>query len=136
MTITRRGIAALATATLLAGCAPDSFKPAPGYDGFLDRIGQVCYPDTIGPTLVREWAKGNAPDPSGSEGFLDATSKLYYGRMTPSAYRQFVTAFTDNGRATNKAIDCIIANLPAGQPGAASGGMPAGRDGVPPPPSR
>jgi len=136
MKIARRGIAALATATLLAGCAPDSFKPAPGYDGFLDRIGQVCYPDTIGPTLVRQLARGNASDPSYSEGFLDATSRLYYGKWTPTQYRQFVTGFSNNSTATNKAIDCIVANLPADRPGASGGGMPAGRDGVPPPPSR
>jgi len=126
-----RRIAALAAAALLAACAPDSFKPAPGYDGFLDMVGQVCYPDTIGPTLVREWARGNAVSPGASEGFLDATSKLYYGRMTPFAYRQFITAFTDNGAATNKAIDCIIGHLPAKPAGT---GVPAGRDGVPPPP--
>jgi len=127
---------ALAAAVLAAACTPDQFRPSPGYDGFLDRVGQVCYPDTIGPTLVREWAKGNAPDPSGSEGFLDATSKLYYGKMTPFAYRQFLTGFVDNSAATNKAIDCIVANLPADRPGGAGAGVPAGRDGVPPPPSR
>jgi len=128
--------AAVAAAVLLSACAPDEFKSSPGYDGFLDRIGQVCYPDTIGPTLVREWAQGRAPGGgSAGSGFLDATSKLYYGKMDPVTYRKFVTAFTDNGAATNKAISCIIAQLPATPPGAArDGGIPAGRDGVPPPP--
>ncbi|MGH6954812.1 MAG: hypothetical protein ACREGL_11550, partial [Alphaproteobacteria bacterium] len=98
MTSNRCRIAALATAALLAGCAPDEFKPAPGFDGFLDRIGQVCYPDTIGPTLVRQLAQGYAPG-GGGAGFMDATSNLYYGKMTPFAYRQFVVAFSDNGTA-------------------------------------
>jgi len=49
------------------------------------------------------------------------------------SYRKFVTAFTDNGTATNRGIDCIIGKLPAARPGT---GVPAGRDGVPPPPSR
>jgi hypothetical protein len=136
MKILRGGIAALATTVVLAGCAPDEFKPSPGFDGFLDLIGQECYPDTIGPTLVRQWAQGFGPGGSGA-GFMDATSKLYYGKMDPVTYRKFVTAFSDNGTATNKAIDCIIGKLPAVRPGVGGAtGVPAGRDGVPPPPSR
>jgi hypothetical protein len=123
--------AAMAAAALVAGCAPDDFKPSPGYDGFLDMVGQVCYPDTIGGVLVKQLAYGNT-----SAGFLDATSKLYYGQMTPFAYREFVTAFSDNGTATNKAIDCIVKNLPANRAGAPGGGMPGGggQGSVPPPP--
>ena len=134
MSTHRRTLAAIAAAALVAACAPDEFKPAPGFDGFLNLIGQECYPDTIGPTLVRQLAQGFSPGALGS-GFLDATSSLYYGKMSPTAYRQSITAFSDNGTATNKAIDCIISKLPATRPGT-PGGMPAGRDGVPPPPSR
>jgi hypothetical protein len=125
-------MAIIAATAFIAACAPDAFKSTPGFDGFLDRIGQVCYPDTIGPTLVRQWAQGYGPGGSGA-GFMDATSKLYYGRMDPVTYRKFVTAFSDNGTATNKAIDCIIANLPARPAGT---GVPAGRDAVAPPPPR
>jgi hypothetical protein len=125
-------MAIIAATAFIAACAPDQFKSTPGFDGFLDRIGQVCYPDTIGPTLVRQWAQGYGPGGSGA-GFMDATSKLYYGRMDPVTYRKFVTAFSDNGTATNKAIDCIIANLPARPAGT---GVPAGRDAVAPPPPR
>ena len=131
MKIDRR-IAALATAALIAGCAPDEFKPSPGFDGFLDLVGRECYPDTIGPTLVRQWAQGYGPG-GGGAGFMDATSSLYYGKMSPATYRAAITAFTDNGTATNKGIDCIISKLPSTRPGT-SGGIPAGRDGVPPPP--
>jgi len=126
-----RPLAALAAALLLAASEAGASRPSPGFDAFLDRIGQVCYPDTIGPTLVREWAQGRGPGGgSAGSGFLDATSKLYSGRMDRVTYRKFVTAFTDNGKATNKAIDCIIGELPARPPT----GVPAGRDGVPPPP--
>jgi hypothetical protein len=124
-----RPFAALAAA-LLAACYQDEFRASPGFDGFLDRIGQVCYPDTIGPTLVRQWAQGYGPGGSGA-GFIDATSSLYYGKWTGLQYRQFITAMTDNGAATNKAIDCILAQLP---PKPAGTGVPAGRDGVVPPP--
>ena len=79
---TNRRLAAIAAAALVAGCAPDEFRPSPGYDGFLDLIAQVCYPDTIGPTLVKQWAQGYGPG-GGGAGFMDATSKLYYGKMDP-----------------------------------------------------
>jgi hypothetical protein len=104
-------IAVLAAATLVGGCAPDAWKPAPGYDAFLDLIGRKCYPDTIGGVFVKDLAGGSV-----SASFLDATSRLYYGKMDAVAYRQFVTAFSDNGTATNKAIDCILNHLPSTRP--------------------
>jgi hypothetical protein len=134
VTTHRHRIATVATAALLASCAPDEFKPSPGYDGFLDLIGQVCYPDTINGVLVRELAKGYA-SASAAAGFLDWTSDLYYGKLSPENYRKNILAFSSGGTATNKAIDCIIANLPGARP--AAGGRPGGgmsRDGVPPPP--
>lgn len=132
MTSHRRFIAAVASAALLAGCAPDEFKPSPGFDGFLDLVGRECYPDTIGPTLVRQLAQGFSPG-SGA-GFMDATSSLYYGKWTPETYRRSITAFSDNSAATNKAIDCIVARLPAARPGTPGAAPGMSRDGVPPPP--
>jgi hypothetical protein len=104
-------IAVLAAATFVGGCAPDAWKPAPDYDAFLDLIGRKCYPDTIGGVFVKDLAGGSV-----SASFLDATSRLYYGKMDAVAYRQFVTAFSDNGTATNKAIDCILNHLPSTRP--------------------
>ena len=117
-------VAALAAATLVGGCAPDAWRPAPDYDGFLELIGQKCYPDTIGGVLVIDLADGSV-----SAGFLDATSRLYYGEMDAVAYRQFVTAFSDNDTATNEAIDCILSHLPSARPpspGGAPGAYTAG----------
>ena len=128
-----RRIAALAAAALLAACAPDDFKPAPGFDGFLDLVGRECYPDTIGSVLVRQLAQGFGPGGGSGAGFIDATSSLYFRKWTPFQYRQFVTGMTDNGTATNKAIDCIVGKLPETRPGTPAS-PPAGRDGVPPPP--
>jgi hypothetical protein len=130
-----RTLAVAAATALLAACYQDEFKPSPGFDGFLDLVGRECYPDTIGPILVRQWAQGSGPGGGSGAGFIDATSSLYYGKWTTVQYRQFITAMSDNGAATNKGIDCIISKLPAQRPGAA-GSPPAGRDGVPPPPSR
>lgn len=137
-TTNRCTLAAVAAAALVAACAPDEFKPSPGFDGFLDLVGRECYPDTIGGVLVRQLAQGFGPSGSNTgAGFLDATSSLYYGKMSPATYRASITAFSDNGTATNKAIDCIVGKLPAVRPGVGGAtGVPAGRDGVPPPPSR
>jgi len=136
MTMHRYRIATVAAAALIAACAPDEFKPSPGYDGFLDLIGRVCYPDTIGGVLVKELAQGNASGDVAA-GFLDWTSDLYYGKLSPEGYRRNILAFTSGGTATNKGIDCVIANLPGARPAAT--GRPGGgmsRDGVPPPPSQ
>jgi hypothetical protein len=132
---TRRHLAALAATTLVAACAPDHFRASPGFDGFLERVGQVCYPDTIGGVLVRQLAQGFGPAERGhGAGFINATSSLYYGKWTPAQFRGAVTAFSDNSSATNKAIDCVVANLP---PSSGGTGVPAGRDPVhPPPPAR
>ena len=133
MRFSRSRVAALAASALVAACAPDAFKPSPGFDGFLDLVGQECYPDTIGGVLVRQLAQGYGPGAGSGAGFMDATSSLYYGKWTPTQYRQFVVGFTDNGTATNKGIDCIIAHLPRSRPPAPGGGAMS-RDGVPPPP--
>jgi hypothetical protein len=126
---------AVAAAALVAACAPDEFKPSPGFDGFLDRVGRECYPDTIGGVLVRQLAQGFGPGGGSGAGFIDATSSLYFGKWTSTQYRQFITGMSDNGTATNKAIDCIVGKLPATRPGVGGAtGVPAGRDGVPPPP--
>ena len=95
-----------AAAMLAAGCAPDAFGPAPGYDGFLTLISQQCYPKTIAGQQIA--ALVEAPMPP----FIDATSRLYYGKIDADAYRNLVVAFSDNTRATSDAIDCIVAHLP------------------------
>ena len=102
----------LAAGMFVAGCAPDTVGPAPGYDGFLDVISQKCYPKTIGGRQISGLVMNGAPP------FLDATSRLYYGKIDGDNYRSLVTAFSDNGSQTNDAIDCIIGQLPPTRPSA------------------
>jgi len=53
MNANRRLFAAIVAATLVTACAPDEFKASPGFDGYLDLIGQECYPNTIGGVLIK-----------------------------------------------------------------------------------
>lgn len=134
MPIARRMLAAVGAAAAVAGCAPDAWNAQPGFDGFLNQIGQQCYPMRIGMTLVSDLVDNPAPY------FIDETSRLYYGKISAANYRSAITSFSDNSAATNKAIDCILSKLPSAPP-AAPGMTPFGRpggaalgDGVPPPP--
>jgi len=117
MSTNRRTLAAIAAAALVSACAPDEFKPSPGFDGFLDRVGRECYPDTIGSILVRQWAQGYGPGGGSGAGFIDATSSLYFGKWTSLQYRQFVTAmkeFLPNARFSMDISPWVGANGTSG----------------------
>jgi hypothetical protein len=129
-----RAIVALGAAALVGGCAPDAWNAQPGFDGFLNQIGQQCYPMRIGMTLVSDLVDNPAPY------FIDETSRLYYGKISAENYRSAITSFSDDSAGTNRAIDCILSKLPSSPP-AAPGMTPFSRptgaapgDGVPPPP--
>jgi hypothetical protein len=77
MSTNRRTLAAIAAATLLAACAPDEFKPHPASTASSTWSGGVL-PDTIGPTLVRQWAQGCGPGGGGPVSWT--RPRLYYGR--------------------------------------------------------
>ena len=102
----------LAAAMFVAGCAPDAFRPSPGYDAFLRVISQECFPRSIGGQQISRLVTHGSPP------FLNATSRLYHGQIDGGTYRNLITAFSDNSRQTNDAIDCIIGNLPPAQPSA------------------
>jgi hypothetical protein len=98
-------------AAILSACAPDAVGPgpSPGYSQFLDLISKACYPKSIGGAQISALVMNQ------SAFFLDTTSKLYFGKIGPEAYRANITAFTDSGRQTQQAIDCILEHLPAGR---------------------
>jgi hypothetical protein len=113
----------LATMTLVAalgGCAPDAVtnKYAIGFNAYLDQIAAVCKPLMIGQydMTYRLQQKGIYGDDFNY--FFDATSRLYYQRMTPADYRTAINGFFGGGRTTDAGIDCIIDNLPANRPAA------------------
>jgi hypothetical protein len=88
----------------LSGCAPGAWNEQSDADKFFDVIENAC-PQRIGGAEISTLENHNAS-------FLDVTSRLYYGKIDPAGYREFVTSFTDSSAETNQAIDCIIAHLP------------------------
>lgn len=123
-------LVAIALVTALSGCAPGAWNDQSDSDVFLDAIENAC-PQRIGGFEISTLENNNAS-------FLDATTKLYYGTMTPAGYRELVTAFSDSTVETNQAIDCIIAHLPTTPPPVPSllPGMKAPFSEAPPPPGK
>jgi len=119
----RDTFAAAFTAIALAGCAPDSIRSveATGFNGYLNKIGQVCQPLLIGDADVGEWIRMNAMGNDNYTYFVDVTSKLYYNRLTPAGYRQAVVGFLGPGGSNDRSFDCIFRNLPADRPNAPVG---------------
>jgi hypothetical protein len=119
----RNGFAAALTATLLAGCAPDSVRSveATGFNAYLQKLGQVCQPLLIGDANVGEWIRYGAVGNNNYDYFVDATSKLYYNRLTPAGYRQAVVGFLGPGTPNDRSFDCIFRNLPPDRPSAPVG---------------
>lgn len=119
---------ALALAASLSACAPGAWNEQTPVDRFFDTIENACT-QRIGDFEISTLENHNAY-------FLDITSQLYYGTMTPDKYRFLVTSFSDSGVGTNQAIDCIIAHLPNTPPPAPGllPGMKAPDAPVAPPP--
>jgi len=115
-------ISLLVLAALIAGCAPDAVRSidATGYNGFLRKITAVCQPMLIGDRDVGEMLRleGGGSNDGGYDFFLDITSKLYYNRISPAAYRENLTGFFGAGTSNNAAFTCILNNLPAQRPNA------------------
>jgi hypothetical protein len=114
-------ILALALGALLAGCAPDAVRSvdATGYNGFIRTIGTACRPLQIGDRDVSEMIRlQNGGNDNGYDYFLDVTSKLYYNRISPAAYRENLTGFFGAGTSNEASFACILNNLPAQRPNA------------------
>ena len=116
-------ILALAMLGAAAGCAPDAVRSveATGFNGYIKKLGQVCQPLIIGSADVGEWIRMNSMGVDNYNYFIDATSKLYYNRLTPAGYRQAVTGFLGPGSSNERSFDCIISNLPPDRPNAPTG---------------
>lgn len=52
--------------------------------------------------------------------WLDATSRLFYQRISEAQYREFITAQWP-GAQTATSVNCLIAKLPAQRPSAPTG---------------
>ena len=108
--------AALALAFIVAGsgCASDSVTnvQATGYNAFLNSIAANCNPLMIGDANVSEWIQNGGANNFNYSYFLDMTSKLYYGNISPAAYSEGVTGFLGPSARNEASFACIFRNLP------------------------
>jgi hypothetical protein len=108
--------------TLVVACAPDAWvynKKSAGFNGYLDTVAAQCQPLVIGPMQLPKFDASSVPDQGGNfDILLDLSSRLYYQRITPEAFREAVqTQFmAANDPRTSRSIDCMIAQLPAERP--------------------
>jgi hypothetical protein len=101
-------IAAVAITATLAACAPDAWKPAPGFDGFLNQVQNACYYQRIGLINVGDMLTNPGNMQAGY--FIDETSRLYYGKITRENWTSAVTAFIQ-GRASDPGVQCVLSQL-------------------------
>ena len=116
-------IAVAALAVLVSGCAPDTVRSvdATGFNAYMKKLGQVCEPLLIGDADVGEWIRMNDMSVNNYNYFVDATSKLYYNRLSQASYRQAVVGFLGPGSSNDRSFDCIFRNLPPDRPNAPVG---------------
>jgi len=124
---------ALCAAVLVSACAPDAWKSAPGYDGFLNQVQNACYYQRIGLFNVGDMLTN--PGSSQAGYFIDETSRLYYGKMTPDNWTSAVTAFMQ-GRNDDPGVHCVLEQLRQSRAAQPKGGPPIGPSQVPTPPVR
>lgn len=105
---------ALAFAVAATGCAQDSVTnaQATGYNAFLNTIATSCNPLMLGDANVSEWIQNNGANNFNYSYFLDMTSKLYYGNISPAAYREGITGFLGPSSRNEASFACIFRNLP------------------------
>jgi len=99
---------ALCTAALVAACAPDAWKKDPSANSFLGQIEKDCYYERIGPVYVGVLI--DSPGASQSDYFIDQTSRLHAGEITPENWTSAVTAFLD-GRPSDAGVQCVLKHL-------------------------
>jgi len=108
--------AGLAAALLVTvcGCAPDSVTnvQATGYNAYLNTIANDCNPLMLGDANVSEWIRNGGANDYNYAYFIDMTSKLYYGNVSPDAYRSGITGFFGPSTRNEASFACIFRNLP------------------------
>lgn len=107
-------------AASLTACAPDAWQNvrAVEFNRYLDRVQAECQPLWIGPLLLR-----SMPPVDGMgiyDPWLDATSRLFYGRISPAEYSSFVNGQWP-GSTTAASVQCLLARLPAKRPSSPTG---------------
>ncbi len=81
-----RVLTGLLCCVLLAGCAPDAWRPDSPYDAFLDQIQRTCGDERIGSkSISRDFLQ------EGDAYFLDVTSRYYHREITEQNYVDALT---------------------------------------------
>jgi hypothetical protein len=112
----------------LSACAPDAWQnyKASGFNDYLNTVETRCQPLWIGDMYLPNFDASSAGGQGGNfDMLLDATSRLYYNRITPADFRESVQALalTSTDARTNRSIDCMITQLPPDRPRTPPGGM-------------
>jgi len=111
---------AMAVACLVAGCAPDAYRSAQatGFNGYIQKLGQVCKPLQIGDQDISRKILEQATGDDNYIYFIDNTSRLYYNQLSPASYRQALVGFFGTGSYNDVSFNCIYNNLPPDRPNA------------------
>ncbi|MFN7572642.1 MAG: hypothetical protein ACK5TK_14510 [Betaproteobacteria bacterium] len=114
--------AASAAAAFATGCAPDAWQNvrATGLNAYLDSVAANCQPLYIGQMLYDKSLAQTFDNSSQTDIVQDMTSRLYYGRMSPSQFREAMLSSWP-GERTARSVDCMIAQLPPERPSSPSG---------------
>lgn len=105
MRVFKVGLILACGSVLLAACAPDAWKNNQPFDQFLTRVQNACYYDPLSSTTV-----GELLEPSGSDNasyFLDVTSRLYFGKISPQTWTLMVTSQLQ-ANATDRGVKCLL----------------------------
>lgn len=102
--------AASAVAIALVGCAPDAWKNDAPFDNWLAGVRSACSYAMIGRYQVGSLLGMNPSDHATI--FLDSTSRLYAGLISPDQWTQQVTSELE-GRASDPGVACVLNRLPA-----------------------
>lgn len=88
----------------LHACAPDAWRPDPAYDAFLDRVDRECPYLQIGTTTGSRELFADAR-------FLDATSRLYHGIVTPADWKLSMQDLY-SASPNDPGMACLLSKLP------------------------
>ena len=96
----------LTTALLLAGCAPDAWKPNPQFSAFLNQVERMCGTTRLGELTISQLM--NPGSSLYSAYFVDMTSRYELNRITADDYVSGIASTFNTGRES-AGIRCIIA---------------------------
>jgi hypothetical protein len=118
-----RAVVVLGCAAFAVGCAPDAVRSvqATGFNAYVKQLPASCKRLQIGSQDLTEQISMNDMGNNDYNYFLDATSKLYYNRMSQDSYRQALVGFFGAGTYNDASFDCIFRTLPPNRPNAPVG---------------